>query len=153
MTKLKEAMGTCLCGAVRFVVSDVENAVGACHCGSCRKWAGGPFMEVECGTNIRFEGVDSIRTYQSSPWAERGFCGHCGTHLYMRVRPGNEFGLPEGYGIPPGLFGDNETFTFTGQVFIDQKPEYYSFENATTNITSAEIYQRFPAVRGTPTRG
>jgi hypothetical protein len=109
-------------------------------------------MEVECGTNVRFEGVDRIKTYQSSPWAERGFCSNCGTHLYMRVRPGNEIGLPEGYGIPAGLFDDSETFALTGQVFIDQKPEYYCFANTTKDITSTEIYEKYPAVRDAPTR-
>jgi hypothetical protein len=109
-------------------------------------------MEVECGTNVRFEGADSIKTYQSSPWAERGFCSHCGTHVYVRTRPGNELGVPESYGIPAGLFDDTEAFTFTGQVFIDQKPAYYSFANITKEIASFDIYAKHPAVRAVPTR-
>jgi hypothetical protein len=108
-------------------------------------------MEVECGTNVRFEGIDSIRTHQSSPWAERGFCSRCGTHLYVRTRPGNELGVPESYGIPAGLFDDGGAFAFTGQVFIDQKPTYYRFANITKDVASADIYAKHPAVRGSST--
>jgi hypothetical protein len=149
---LETASGGCLCGAVRFLATDLETNVGACHCHICRNWGGGPLMEVECGTNVRFEGGGSIRTYQSSPWAERGFCGQCGTHLYVRTRPGNELGVPESYGIPAGLFDDTATFVFTGQVFIDQKPAYYGFANTTKEIASPDIYAKHPAVCGVPTR-
>lgn len=151
MAKLQTASGGCLCGAVRFLATDIEANVGACHCHTCRKWGGGPLMEVECGTNVRFEGVDSIRTYRSSSWAQRGFCSQCGTHLYVRTLPGNELGVPEGYGIPAGLFDAAETFVFTGQVFIDQKPAYYGFANRTQEIASSDIYAKHPVVHSAPT--
>ncbi|NIT13149.1 MAG: GFA family protein, partial [Candidatus Dadabacteria bacterium] len=51
----------------------------------CRKWCGGPLMAVNCGTDVTFEGEDNITVYDSSSWAERGFCSGCGSHLFYRL--------------------------------------------------------------------
>lgn len=135
--------GGCLCGAVRFSARVANHSVGACHCSICRRWSGGPFFEVGCGEDVSFKGLDKIRVYQSSAWAERGFCRICGTHLFIRVRQDNEYGVPPGIGLPAGLF-DDQSFEFDHQVFIDQKPPYYTFSNETRNLDSEEIYQLFP---------
>ena len=37
--------GRCLCGAVTFTCSDVDE-IDCCHCDMCRRWAGGPFFAV-----------------------------------------------------------------------------------------------------------
>ena len=75
----KPGKGSCLCGAVHFTAAHCDNHVGACHCNMCRKWGGGPFLEVACGNEVSFEGEDNISVYQSSDWAERGFCKNCGS--------------------------------------------------------------------------
>ena len=40
-------------------------------------------------------------------------------------------------------FGNEEEFTLTHQVFIDEKPQYYSFNNETKDLTGAEIFAQF----------
>ncbi|GEM_PF-4418387 len=77
--------GNCLCGAIRITAININNNVGACYCGMCRKWGGGPLMAVNCGTNVSFEGEDNISVFNSSDWAERGFCKKCGSHLFYRL--------------------------------------------------------------------
>ncbi len=52
MTKTTKQTGSCLCGSVRISAINPSNKVGACHCGMCRKWGGGPFMEIDCGTEV-----------------------------------------------------------------------------------------------------
>lgn len=133
--------GTCLCKSVRVSVGFFEADIGACHCTICRKWSGGPLFEVECGSNVVFEGAENIGTYESSDWAQRGFCRSCGTHLFIKNTSNGE------YGIPPGIFENEEGFKFNRQVFIDQKPSYYAFTEHTENITSAYIYEHFPETR------
>lgn len=103
-------------------------------------------MEVECGSSVRIEGSESISQYQSSRQSLRAFCKVCGTHLYMK--PINR----EEYGIPPGLFEDDYGIHFERQVFFDKKPEYYSFSNATKNISSEYIYEHYPEVKEDNTR-
>lgn len=129
--------GSCLCGAVKIIANNVDKHVGACHCGMCRKWNGGPFMEVDCGSQVTFEGEENIIVYNSSAWAERGFCKQCGSHLFYRLKHNQQ------HMIPPGLFDNDEDFVFDHQVFIDRKPSYYSFSNETEDMTEAEVFAMY----------
>jgi hypothetical protein len=132
-----EAKGSCLCGATRFTAKKVSENVGACHCGMCRKWGGGPLMAVDCGTEVSFEGEENISVYNSSEWAERGFCQQCGSHLFYRLKGSQQ------HMMPAGLFDDKENFIFKAQVFIDKKPSFYSFANETAEMTEAEIFAKY----------
>ncbi|MDY6983113.1 MAG: GFA family protein, partial [Pseudomonadota bacterium] len=76
--------GSCLCGAVTITAPDLSE-IAACHCGMCRRWGGGPFMTLHAGQDVKVEG--DVKTYRSSDWAERAFCGTCGTHLYYHLLP------------------------------------------------------------------
>lgn len=133
--------GACLCGAVRVGVRASKVDLGACHCVICQKWSGGPLFEIECGPNVAFEGAENISTYRSSNWARRGFCKECGTHLFVQSDENGD------YGISPGLFADTTGLQFRRQVFVDQKPKYYSFANETLNVTSEYIHENFPETR------
>ena len=42
-----------------------------------------------------------------------------------------------------GIFDNSEGLVFDLQVFIDEKPEYYSFANETKNMTGAELFAQF----------
>ena len=137
MSEETKQTGSCLCGAVCITANNFNNKVGACHCRMCRKWGGGPFMEVDCGTDVSFDGEDDITVYDSSDWAERGFCKKCGSHLFYRLKESKQ------HMIPVGLFDDQEPFVFESQVFIDKKPSFYSFENKTHDMTAAEIFEMY----------
>lgn len=129
--------GHCLCGKVKVHASSKQKSVGACHCDICRRWAGGPFMAVDCGTDMAFEGEESIGVYDSSEWAQRGFCKNCGTHLFYRLKQSGQ------YLMPPGIFDKGGQFVFDHQVFIDEKPAYYSFANETEDMTGAEVFAKY----------
>lgn len=139
MTETTSKTGSCLCGAVKFTADRAANKVGACHCEMCRKWGGGPFMEINCGTEVSFKGEDAITVYNSSDWAERGFCNKCGSHLFYRLKETGQ------HMVPVGLFDDQHDLVFEHQVFIDKKPSYYNFSNRTKDMTEAEIFAMFGA--------
>lgn len=126
--------GKCLCGAVTCVADSVPTTVEACHCNMCRQWGGGPLFVVACGNGVRFDGGDRVSVYESSAWAERGFCAVCGTHLFYRLKQQGH------YFIPAGLFGDLGSVHFEREVFIDHKPDFYSFANATEKLTGEELF-------------
>lgn len=130
------ASGVCLCGSVQVVAPSLQAHIGACHCGMCRKWNGGPFLTVECSTDMKIEGKSFITTYNSSEWAERSFCSRCGTHLFYHLK-----GTPK-YFVSSQLF-ENANFEFEHQIFIDKKPSYYSFANKTINMTEAEVFAMY----------
>ena len=137
MSDTMEARGSCVCGATQITAKTVSRNVGACHCGLCRKWAGGPFMAVDCGTEVSFTGEDTISVFDSSEWAERGFCSKCGTHLFYRLKQNQQ------YYMPVGIFEDDSKFLFDHQVFIDEKPKYYKFANKTNDMTGEEVFALF----------
>ncbi len=139
MTDTNTQTGKCLCGAVQILAASPKDHFDAWHCSMCRKWGGGPFFAVECGADVEFRGSENITTFASSEWAERGFCKSCGTHLFYRLRETNQ------YEVPAGLFNSTQHWDFHQQIFIDEKPEYYSFANATRNLTGAELFAQFGA--------
>ena len=94
-------------------------------------------MEVPCGTTVSIDGEEFVSVYDSSKWAERGFCNQCGTHLFYRTKDGQK------HMVPVGLFDDDEQFTFESQVFIDSKPAFYEFSNKTQDMTGEELFAKY----------
>ncbi|WP_141317569.1 GFA family protein [Halomonas halmophila] len=129
--------GSCLCGAVSLAVEAERQNVVACHCRMCRIWGGGPLLAMESVRRVTLEGEDQVSLYASSEWAERGFCRHCGTHLFYRLKTG------EHYGVPAGLVDQGEAWTLDSQIFIDEKPAWYHFGNDTHNLTGQEVFASY----------
>ncbi len=137
MSEVVERCGKCLCGAVRVTAKNAGNGFGACHCNMCRRWGGGPLMAINCGADVSIEGAENVSVYDSSAWAERGFCRQCGSHLFYRIKETGQ------HIIPVGIFGSDENFVFDSQVFIDEKPSFYSFSNKTHDMTGAELFAKY----------
>jgi hypothetical protein len=76
--------GGCLCGAVRYRAAAAPIRGVFCHCTMCRKHSGAPalgFVHFSAGA---FEWTKGTPTrYQSSGFAQRGFCATCGSTLSM----------------------------------------------------------------------
>jgi len=94
-------------------------------------------MEIDCGTDVLIGGEENVSVYDSSAWAERGFCTKCGTHLFYRIKETGQ------HMMPVGLFDGDESLMFDSQVFIDEKPSFYRFANETQNMTGAEIFAKY----------
>jgi len=138
MTNPTKGSGKCLCGATRLEVKNIARDLGACHCSICRKWSGGPLLAVDCGTEVTLHGEENISVFDSSEWADRGFCKKCGTHLFYRLKESGQ------YIVPVGLIDlEDDHYNFNHQVFIDEKPSYYQFANTTNNMTGAEVFARY----------
>ncbi|MDH3431439.1 MAG: GFA family protein [Gammaproteobacteria bacterium] len=137
MSDEMQRKGACLCGAVRITATTENNSVGACHCKMCRRWGGGPFMELTCTSDVAIDGKEHITVFDSSAWAERGFCNQCGTHLFYRLKKTGQ------HMIPVGFFDDDDEVVFDHQVFIDEKPSFYRFANETRNMTGVELFARY----------
>jgi hypothetical protein len=137
MTETKVGAGSCLCGAISFTAKRMSDSVAACHCNSCRKWGGSAFMEVNCGAEVVFENEAKLSVFDSSEWAQRGFCSECGTHLFYRLKETQE------HMMPVGLFDDDSGFVFKRQVFVDEKPDYYQYANKTEDLTGEELFAQF----------
>lgn len=137
MSDTTSVKGKCLCGAVTIEATSVKPRVGACHCHMCRRWGGGPLFCVNVGDEPVIAGEEHVKVFDSSPWAERGFCAECGSHLFYRVKQSRA------HFVPVGLFEDKGAFVFDHQVFIDEKPAYYELANETQCLTGAEVFAMF----------
>jgi hypothetical protein len=137
MSNTSARSGSCLCGAVTITADTASKEAGACHCDMCRKWGGGPLLAVDCGTAVSIEGEDSVTVFESSEWAERAFCKHCGSHLFYRFKESQQ------HIIPAGFLSNEDTLVFDHQIFIDQKPSYYEFSNKTVEMTAEEVFAKY----------
>ena len=124
--------GQCLCGAVTYSAEGVETHFHSCHCGTCRRWGGGPGMAVAV-KSVTFTGEDAIARYNSSEWAERGFCKRCGTNLFYHMKE------PDRYIMWLGTFNDQTPFRLAGEIYIDSKPDSYALAGDHPRQTEAEF--------------
>ncbi|MHA6267441.1 GFA family protein [uncultured Aliiroseovarius sp.] len=131
-----ELTGKCMCGAVKFTGTANKPTVAACHCDMCRRWSSGPFFEISC-ENVSFQGENNISKIRSSDWAERGFCNKCGSNLFYHILDSNEFQ------IAAGLLDDQSELQLTLQVFIDEKPPFYTLADKTETMTGAELFAAY----------
>ena len=129
--------GQCLCGTVRVAMTPAEPHVDACHCDMCRCWGGGAFLSLGMVSDPAISGAEHVVRYPSSDWAERGFCGRCGTHLYYYFKP------KAGYSFAAGLFPGAADFSMTMEIFTDEKPGYYDFAGERERLTGPEVMVKF----------
>ena len=77
--------GSCLCGRVRFELTEPFIRANHCHCSRCRKHSG-TFGETQGRiprTGFRLlRGEEAIRVYRPEGGAAKAFCGHCGSSLF-----------------------------------------------------------------------
>ena len=117
--KQLQITGGCLCGAVRYEVSQLpDDDVGYCHCRMCQKATGGLFgyFVIFDAPNIddTFKFVQGKpKYYNSSEWAKRGFCPECGTPLVFRDS--------SGFGVLIGSLDHPEEFPPTGHSGIESQ--------------------------------
>ena len=80
--------GSCLCGGVAFEARPPSLWVAHCHCSMCRRAHGAPVVTwvglSAASVEVR-DGGDRLTWYASSPGAERGFCGRCGSPMFFRA--------------------------------------------------------------------
>ena len=109
--------GSCLCGAVSYKIHGPLRPVIACHCQQCRKTSGHHVAATSVArASLTISG--EVTWYASSPSAQRGFCGICGSNLFW-----------DGAGINISIFagtldGQPELKT-AGHIFCDDKGSYY----------------------------
>jgi hypothetical protein len=75
---------------------------------------------------------DALVVHRSSSFAERGFCGRCGTHIFHRPQDGPELA------ISAGLF-DGASLRVKREIFHDAKPPFYRFEADSERRSTASM--------------
>lgn len=81
--------GACLCGAVKFTVTEPFEYSACCHCSLCRAATGSAFSAFAAVREQRLridEGGGFVATYRRSEDVLNHFCKRCGSVLYALVR-------------------------------------------------------------------
>ncbi|WP_444995214.1 GFA family protein [Aliikangiella sp. IMCC44359] len=76
--------GQCLCGAIQYRVTHINQQMGHCHCSMCRKFHGAAFATFGVAAKKNFEwlkGEDQLKSYIASNGSKRQFCQHCGSSM------------------------------------------------------------------------
>ncbi|WP_265502069.1 GFA family protein [Paracoccus beibuensis] len=128
--------GHCLCGAVALTVQQASRDIEVCHCEMCRKWSGGPLfcLHTVAEGDVGVTGEEHVVRYRSSDWAERAFCGRCGSNLWYQL-------LPAGTRtVTAGLFDLPQDFAVTQQIFVDERPHWARLAGETVEKTGPQIH-------------
>lgn len=86
--------GSCLCGAVRFEVTEDFERVSYCHCTSCKKLSGGAGTvsgRARTDSVVVLAGRDTIAVYQPDEGSAKAFCSVCGSNLFGAGWPESEY--------------------------------------------------------------
>ncbi|HZL54856.1 MAG TPA: GFA family protein, partial [Solirubrobacteraceae bacterium] len=88
MSSEPPARGSCLCGAIRFVLSEPPLHAGYCHCTRCQKRTGAaasPQARIDGRSFTMTAGADLLAAWQHPDGGfEKCFCSRCGSHLFSR---------------------------------------------------------------------
>ncbi|MEL0659711.1 GFA family protein [Psychromonas arctica] len=78
--------GSCLCGAVIFVVNSFNDQAANCHCTMCRKFHGAAYGTLVGVSGLSWiSGRDYLKEFTAPNGSVRTFCSKCGSSLGFRV--------------------------------------------------------------------
>src|SRR3954470_527228 len=116
--------GSCLCGAVRFVVEGELHAPDACHCTQCRRWSGHYWASTDVARSaVTVEGDGNLTWFQSSEKVRRGFCSTCGSALFWDPIQ------RDWIGIAMGAFDQPTETKIHIHVHVSSKGDYYEIND------------------------
>lgn len=110
--------GRCLCGAIKFQTKAEPRFESACHCTQCRKQSGHVWSsaQVDVG-DLEIHGT--VKWYEASETAKRGFCSICGSFLFWKAHHENAISFALGaLDGPTGL-------KLKKHIFTADKGDYY----------------------------
>ena len=136
MSEQREINGKCLCGAVTVSATVTKPIVRACHCDMCRQHTSSMFMSLATDAgSLTFNGP--TKTYQSSDWAERGFCENCGSTLWYRALADAD------KNVAAGLFENAGNAPLKLEFFIDKRPSGYALAGEHRKMNTEEMIALF----------
>lgn len=115
---MRELVGGCLCGQVRYRAQADPALIAVCHCKNCQKQAGTAFSVVvgipKSALSIQGELKTYLDTGESGQTVERNFCPNCGSPITS-----NAAVMPELTIIKAGSLDDTSWLNPTMHVYCD----------------------------------
>lgn len=114
--------GSCLCGEVKFSITNKINDIIYCHCSLCRKAQGSAFATNANIETINFKflsGEDNLTAYASSNTQKKYFCKTCGSPIMSK-----DTLSPENIRIRLGTIESDIHERPEAHVFVDSKANW-----------------------------
>ena len=121
--KINSKIAKCLCGGIKIKVKGKLADVINCHCSQCRKTHGNYAAYTHClDENVTFISKKTLKWYQSSSIAKRGFCSRCGASMFYKLLKSKELD------IAAGMFSNPSTMKTVSNIFTKDKLDYYELD-------------------------
>lgn len=82
------ATGGCLCGGVRFELTEAPQSASYCHCTRCQRRTGtaaSAQAQIDGRTLRLLQGAELVKAWRHPDGGfEKSFCHDCGAHLFSR---------------------------------------------------------------------
>jgi hypothetical protein len=127
MSTRNDVIGSCACGAVKFVFTLPVRWCSHCHCHSCRRHHGAAIVTWfgVAAADFRLAGRESLKWHICSEYTKRGFCVNCGSPLlFMTTRRPDEVHVARA-SLPGEL-----DITPNAHIFFDQHVPWFPFEDS-----------------------
>lgn len=112
--------GSCLCGSVTFTVDGALAPPSVCHCGQCRRQSGHIWASTWTQQdNLTISPNDTLRWFNASETARRGFCSACGSFLFWQHTDEDTIS------ISMGALDEPTHLKLARHIFVADKGDYY----------------------------
>ena len=140
MDNASKFTGGCHCGGIRYEADQAPFWTGFCHCRTCQRVYGNAFGLWSTFYPKNFSITKGKpKTYQSSDWAEVGFCDNCGTPLTFQflksLRKSHE--KLDFIGVTVGSLDNPEDVKPASHGFLDSKLSWLSIDDGLPQHVSA----------------
>jgi hypothetical protein len=100
--------GGCLCGAVRFALTEMPTLAGYCHCTRCQRRTGtaaSPQVRIDGRIFRLLAGEEHVRGWNPPGGGfEKCFCAECGAHLFSRNADASQMSIRmAAFDVDPGV--------------------------------------------------
>jgi hypothetical protein len=121
--------GQCLCGNVKYEITNPPAMTGVCHCKNCQRQAGSAFSTLAGVAKSDFTltagdpKLYSDSDTESGNTVARYFCGNCGSPIYSALP-----GQPDTVYLKTGTLDDTSDFQPQFHVWCDSKQNWVTLE-------------------------
>jgi len=118
--KIRSLSASCLCKGINMTIRGEFRSVINCHCIQCTKTHGNfaAYTSV-LEENIVFKSKKTLKWFNSSTRARRGFCNNCGASIFFKRFDSSSIS------ISAGLFKKPTKLKTISHIYIQNKRDYY----------------------------
>ena len=120
---INSKIAKCLCGGIKIKILGKLRHVINCHCSQCMKSHGNFSAYTKCSEdNITFLKKRTLKWYNSSNFAMRGFCSRCGASMFYKIKKSRNLS------IAAGMFNNPTKIKAYSNIFTKGKLDFYKLD-------------------------